>query len=170
MAVETALVIESTLSITPPSHHASKPFKGLGSPFSSLVVGPPPTMMKLLVEEYVWQISEKYGYYLPAGLMEDGEYRIYERYDGRPTRLQQPDEPIAHQEGVGAEEEGGGGGGEDLRADGSPSAVSCRLGLPPWVRDWTESVIADFVALHLAESVHKTLSSPQLQLSPIYNP
>ncbi|KAG0130298.1 hypothetical protein HOY82DRAFT_562569, partial [Tuber indicum] len=85
---------------------------------------------------------------------------------------------IAHPEGVGAGE--GGGGGEDLGADGSPLVFrthpltsvgrfpSSQIGLPQWVRDRTESVIADVATLHLVESAHKTLSGPQLLLSPIY--
>ncbi|KAG0637772.1 hypothetical protein HOY80DRAFT_1138059 [Tuber brumale] len=42
------------------------------------------------------------------------------------------------------------------------------VGLPPWVRDWAGSVIVDVVTSHLAESLHKTFSSPHLQLSPTY--
>lgn len=36
------------------------------------------------------------------------------------------------------------------------------------VRDQTESVIADVITSHLAESAHWTLSGPHLQFSPIY--
>ncbi|KAG0634135.1 mitochondrial small ribosomal subunit Rsm22-domain-containing protein [Tuber brumale] len=130
-----------------PHLHTTFPNRSTDSatPSPQLLLAPPAITIKPAVEEYVRQIREQYGDCLPAGLLEEGEYRIYERYYGRPTRLLQPGETlhhfpppktpaeealyaqvaqrIAHPEAVGAEEEeeeGRGGGDEDLHAHGSP--------------------------------------------------
>jgi len=42
----------------------------------------------------VRQIREQYGEYLPAGLLDESEYKLYERYYGRPIRLLQPGERV----------------------------------------------------------------------------
>ncbi|CUS14500.1 unnamed protein product, partial [Tuber aestivum] len=61
---------------------------------SPLLLAPPAVTIKPPVEEYVRQIREQYGDCLPAGLLEEGEYKLYERYYGRPTRLLQPGETL----------------------------------------------------------------------------
>ncbi|PUU82708.1 mitochondrial small ribosomal subunit Rsm22-domain-containing protein [Tuber borchii] len=61
------------------------------SPLSST---PPAIIIKPPIEEYIRQIREQYGDYLPAGLLDESEYKLYERYYGRPTRLLQPGEKV----------------------------------------------------------------------------
>jgi len=61
---------------------------------SPLLLAPPAIIIKPPIEEYIRQIREQYGDYLPAGLLDESEYKLYERYYGRPTRLLQPGERV----------------------------------------------------------------------------
>ncbi|RPA89548.1 hypothetical protein L873DRAFT_1721283 [Choiromyces venosus 120613-1] len=64
------------------------------------LLAPPTIVIKPPIEEYVRQIREQYGNYLPAGLLEENEYKLYERYYGRPTRLLQTGETIVREDNL----------------------------------------------------------------------
>jgi len=74
--------------------HTTLPHRSVGSPTPPLLLAPPAVIIKPPIEEYIRQIREQYGDCLPAGLLDENEYKLYERYYGRPTRLFQPGERV----------------------------------------------------------------------------